>query len=957
MMNGAKSILFCLLAILGITSSLCYATTTYIVGIYENPPLVFTEKGIPKGFLVELLKHIAKEEGWELSFAQCEWSECLEKLEKGSIDILLPVAFSPQRAEHFDFGKATLFTNWGELYRKKNLQLESITDLTDKTIAVVPKDIYTEAFQNMIASLNIANITYVTAKDYEDVFRLIANNQADAGVASRLAGFSFLERHPNVERTIVFFRPTELRIAATKEKHIDLLNKLDERIEALKKGPESIYHSLLETWVFKSTVKPARWVGWLALASIAALAITLVIIFLLRHLIDQKTKALHQTIKKLDYELQENERLRQAVLEQNRFNQHLIENIQAGVIVTDEEGNITTWNAQVTRWLKNIEEAVSNNMPIWQIFPEVEIQKLEQAFELVLQGYDQQIEVKFPQDPPLVAQVFLRRIMSQNINVLILIQDITTLKEAIHYYEEQWSLLQHIVDKMPLPLFIIDPEGKVTVWNEASERITGMSKNDVLYRPLDLSPLFFGGKHLPIPALLLINLEPAEIEELFNGKIKVSTEFPETVETTGWIWVRDEKRYVKIIASRLRDAKGNIIGYFQCARDITDEINLQRSLAEAQKTEAVANLTLAFTHELNNILTIILGACDMMSLEFGQLPQLESYLNIIRDTVKRGSTVCNYFQKMGKKDETFTEKRLFNEIIQEILGPLTDMLRDTVTVECTFDPNVGVVSLRRTELEAVIFRLLVVDRERLASSKKISLETKLKKIRPAIVTPEVRIPSGIYAVLSINYETDKNLTPDSEESVRSPGSDHTSTKSIANGKPEISISFISQKVQQAGGYVTIKKSRETVGVELYFPTESKEGVEGESKTEIGLLKGKTIFIVEDDHVLRNMLKASLELHGATVIEASSVDEALYLWQEFKNSVDIAVLDMVVPGGDGLILFTTMRVERPSLPAVFISGYGDPKLDQRPQLEGTISLLKPFSTSKLIKTILELFNIG
>jgi PAS domain S-box-containing protein len=952
MVKRAKSILFCFLVVLGIVSPLC-AATPYIVGIYENPPLAFTEKGIPRGFLVDLLKHIAQEEGWELSFAQCEWSECLERLEKGSIDILLPVAFSPQRAERFDFGRAVLFTNWGELYRRKNLQLESINDLQGKTIAVVPKDIYTEAFQNMIASLGIANITYVTAKDYEDVFRLIANNQADAGVASRLAGFSLLEHYPNVERTIVFFRPTELRIAATKGKHLDLLNRLDDRIETLKKDPGSVYHRLLETWVFKSTVKPARWVGWLALASIAALAVTLVIIFLLRRLIEQQTRSLHQTIEKLDHELQENERLRQALLDQNRFNQHLIENIQAGVIVTDEEGKITIWNTEATKWLPNIEEAASSDTPVWQIFPEAEAKRLEQAFELVLQGYDQQIEVEFPQNPPLVAQVFLRRIMSQNVNVLILIQDITALKNALRYYEEQWSLLQHIVDKMPLPLFIIDPEGKVTVWNEASERITGISKNDLLYRPLDLSPLFFGGKPLPIPALLLINLEPAEIEELFNGKIKVSTEFPETVETTGWIWVRDEKRYVKILASRLRDIKGSIIGYFQCARDITDEINLQRSLAEAQKAETISNLTLAFTHELNNILTIILGACDMMSLEFNQLPQLESYLNIIRDTVKRGSTVCNYFQKMGKKDESFTEKRPFNEIVQEIIGPLMPMLRDTVTVQCTFDPSAGVVSVRRTELEAVIFRLLVVDRERLSSANKISLETKLKKIRPAIVTPEVRIPSGIYAVLSINYETDKKLTPDPEESAYSPGSDHTSTRSIANGKPEISISFISQMVQQAGGYITIKKSREIVGVELYFPTETKEGIEGESTTEIGALKGKTIFIVEDDHALRKMIKASLELHGALVIEASSGDEALSLWQEFKNRVDIAIIDVVIPGGDGLNLFATMRADRASLPAVFISGYEVPELDQILQLEGTVFLPKPFSTSKLISTILEL----
>jgi len=102
-----------------------------------------------------------------------------------------------------------------------------------------------------------------------------------------------------------------------------------------------------------------------------------------------------------------------------------------------------------------------------------------------------------------------------------------------------------------------------------------------------------------------------------------------------------------------------------------------------------------------------------------------------------------------------------------------------------------------------------------------------------------------------------------------------------------------------------------------------------------------------------MIKASLELHGALVIEASSGDEALSLWQEFKNRVDIAIIDVVIPGGDGLNLFATMRADRVSLPAVFISGYEVPELDQILQLEGTVFLPKPFSTSKLISTILEL----
>jgi ABC-type amino acid transport substrate-binding protein len=199
MIQLRKFSLFVLFLVLGLSPP-TYATTPYIVGIYENPPLAFTENNEPKGFLVELLEYVAREEGWELTFIKCDWSECLDNLEKGFIDFLLPLAFSPQRAERFDFGKTNLLINWGELYCRKNVTLNSITDLEGKTIAIVPKGIYAEAFQNMISNLGISNVNYVMANDHEEVFRLISDHRVEAGVASRFAGFAFLDRYPEVGR-------------------------------------------------------------------------------------------------------------------------------------------------------------------------------------------------------------------------------------------------------------------------------------------------------------------------------------------------------------------------------------------------------------------------------------------------------------------------------------------------------------------------------------------------------------------------------------------------------------------------------------------------------------------------------------------------------------------------------------------------------------------------------------
>ncbi|MCX7823779.1 MAG: transporter substrate-binding domain-containing protein [Syntrophobacterales bacterium] len=907
---------------------------SYTVGVYENPPLVFTQDGVAKGFLIDLISYVAKKENLELNFIPCEWTQCLEQLKNGSIDLLLPVAFSQERIERFNFNQVTVFTSWGELYCNVDFKLQTLEGLQNKVIALVQRDIYTEAFQRIVSSFNIKGISYETAKDYEDVFRIVHNGEVDCGVASRLSGFVFLERYRNVHRTPVSFQPTDLRIAANKGMHSELLQRIDTYIRVLKDDPNSPYYEFLNKWIFQ-VPETRGWFKWILLGFVCSLAILLGIVVILRYLVVEKTKDLKRFVEMLKVELQYKEELRETLEAEKQLRQLLIDNLQAGVIVADTEGRILIWNIEALRWFKNIGEMVSKDIPLWKIFPGLESQ-MERSFNSTLEGFEHQLEweCREGRSLPRVAKIYLRRVKAHNTYILTLIQDITELKEIARFYENRWSFFQQIVDKMPLPLFIINTEGNVIVWNEACEKITGLYKEDVLQKPLDLSPLFFGGKKILIPAILLMNHEPEEIERITNGRIRVSSDFPQTVEATGWIWSREQKRYVKILASRLTDQDGNVVGYLQCARDITEEINLQKTLAEAQKAESIARLTSAFTHELNNLLTIILGVCDMLSFEFAKSPQIQPYLGMIRDTVHKGSTLSGYFQKMGRSDESSVEKKPFNDTIQEVLDPLMPLLRDILNLQCKFESNIGKVNIRRSEFETAIFSLLVTNREDLSLSKNVVLETRVEKQQVALITPDIRIPPGTYAVLSITYLEDG--------------------KSDKKQPPFGRLSFINRIVEQAGGYMTIGDLENHTKVEIKFPLEANYDVDdGESGVEI--LKGKTVFIVEDDSSLMNVLRSSLRLYGVNVIEAFSLEEAWSKWWDYINSIDFAILDVNLQAGTSIELSELMRDSRPSIPIIFISGYDKPKLSTRLDHEGTAFIKKPFELTKLIHLAVNLLS--
>jgi two-component system cell cycle sensor histidine kinase/response regulator CckA len=377
---------------------------------------------------------------------------------------------------------------------------------------------------------------------------------------------------------------------------------------------------------------------------------------------------------------------------------------------------------------------------------------------------------------------------------------------------------------------------------------------------------------------------------------------------------------------------------------------MQRSLAEAQKAETISHLTSAFTHELNNILTIILGVCDIISVESDEAPRIEQYIDITRDAVNRASTLSTYFQKMGRKDESVIDKRSLNEILHDILNPLLPLLRDSLKLTCSFDPQVGTVRISRTEFESVIFRLLVADREELSLPKNVSLRTRREKLKSGLITPDIRIPRGSYAVLSVTYSgklPGLALSPLSDiESIQ--------PQPVAGKRQKPLFPFLSRLVEQAGGYMHVRSDNTEVTVEVWLPIEPDESTE-HSVSQFELLKDKIIFVLEDDKLLVSTIKASFQLYGARVIEAVSIEDAKVKWEEYSSVIDIAILDVILPEGNGSSIFRLIRGERADLPVLFISGYDKSKIAQELTEKRVAFLQKPFGISQLVNVTLELLS--
>ena len=219
------------------------------IGIYDNwPKLWLDERGQAQGIFPDIIRETAARRGWEVEYVPGTWDESLSRLRSGEIDLMPDVAFSPERAEEFGFSRETVLVNWGNIYSRSGIRPQSIADLAGRRIATLENGIHYDGplgLRNLLLSFAIEAET-VFVREYDDIFRLLDEGQADYGIVNRIYGFANEGRY-RVERTSIILNPTELRFAFPKgsERGERLAAALDEELADMKETPGSPYHQAM----------------------------------------------------------------------------------------------------------------------------------------------------------------------------------------------------------------------------------------------------------------------------------------------------------------------------------------------------------------------------------------------------------------------------------------------------------------------------------------------------------------------------------------------------------------------------------------------------------------------------------------------------------------------------------------------------------------------------------------
>jgi len=317
------------------------------VGIDNNPPLTFvTADGQATGLLPDLLTQIAKQEKWSITFIPCQWQQCLEQLEAGSIDILPAIAFTEERAKKFRFAQETVMTNWGQVYQQPGSKLESVLQLENLALAVLKGDIHyigEYGIVNMAKKFNI-RINFVEVDSYREAFTLLQEKKVAAALVNRLFGLKNQEIF-NLRPTPILLNPIQVRPAFSMLSNPLLVEQFDQQLKSWKENQNSVYYQLLNKWLTNGTsFKFPVW--FIPLLSVLGILLVLLVLttFWTRRQVSLKTVLLKDRNSQLEEELTLRQKIEQTLEDRSQFLQSVIDGVSDPMMVIGLDYQILQMN-------------------------------------------------------------------------------------------------------------------------------------------------------------------------------------------------------------------------------------------------------------------------------------------------------------------------------------------------------------------------------------------------------------------------------------------------------------------------------------------------------------------------------------------------------------------------------------------------------------------------------------
>jgi two-component system cell cycle sensor histidine kinase/response regulator CckA len=383
-------------------------------------------------------------------------------------------------------------------------------------------------------------------------------------------------------------------------------------------------------------------------------------------------------------------------------------------------------------------------------------------------------------------------------------------------------------------------------------------------------------------------------------------------------------------------------------KDNSEEAKLKRQVAQATKMQAVGQLAGGVAHDFNNILTAIIGHCDLMLMR--HTPGDSDYEDIqqIKSNSNRAAGLTRQLLAFSRQQTLRPQVLQLPDVVSEVSHLLKRLLGETVTLHVKHGRELGAVRADPGQLEQVIVNLAVNARDAMAGmgGGTLTIQTYAVQADQVAELGSDILPIADYAALSIS-DTGCGIPPSVLGKVFEP---FFTTKEVGKGTG-LGLSTVYGIVKQSGGFIfAASKVGEGTSFVIYLPVHREEqGAAPKLAKVVPKVEetwgSGTVLLVEDEPMVRTVAERALTRQGYTVLTANNGEEALEIVGR-GEPIDLLISDVVMPVMDGPTMVREARRTRPDLPILFMSGYAEEQLRKSIDIDNVAFLPKPFSVQEL-----------
>jgi two-component system cell cycle sensor histidine kinase/response regulator CckA len=508
--------------------------------------------------------------------------------------------------------------------------------------------------------------------------------------------------------------------------------------------------------------------------------------------------------------------------------------------------------------------------------------------------------------------------------------DITARRELQQQYEQRALIVEGTSDFVA----IANPAGKLVYLNRAARQFLGIGPDD------DASRLGLQGVY-PLGSLPR-TWEQSTSVAARDGSWRGEAEF---VRHDGVLVPMSQV----LLAHRGQDGEPL---FSMIARDISRERQLEESVREAQKMEAVGRLAAGVAHDFNNILSAILSFAYVAADELAESGKALHELHEIIAAGKRAAALTGQLLAFGRKQVLRPRVVDVDEALERLLPMLKRLVGEHILVALSLGPGPLRVKVDPTHLEQVLMNLVINARDAMRNGGRLSIDCSFLPVADAPSSSRLKLPLGSYVAIAVS-DTGSGMDSDTQAHVFEP---FFTTKPAGQGTG-LGLATVFGIMKQSGGSVHVESTPgRGSAFTVFFPSSheapSELSEEPERQRELAARSGAgVVLVVDDDAVVRQVVSTVLRRAGYVVFDAAGPIEALKFAREYRERIDLLLTDAVMPHSSGKELADRLGELRPGVRVIYMSGYTDRDIVHHGVLDAEVNFLpKPITPAPLLDLV-------